>query len=145
MFCWYSTRDSQASVHFTSIWTEAWDSHKLQVPVLSYNWWGFHALDTLQDSTDKQQHWQSWNQFVMTGVFLSVPRYNWWAPLSHPSSCMLVNCGPSQWSFKEDYKPWKWGATTRYYASHTKTVLPTRQYVPRSSRQLDHTKTSWPS
>ena len=29
-----------------------WESHKLQVPRLSYNWWGFQARDTLQDSTD---------------------------------------------------------------------------------------------
>ena len=29
------------------------------------------------------------------------------APLSHPSSCILVNHGPSQQSSKEDYKPWK--------------------------------------
>ena len=36
----------------------------------------------------------------MTGVFLSVPRYDWCAPLSHPSSCMLVNHGPSQQSSK---------------------------------------------
>ena len=29
--------------------TEAWDSHKLQVPGLSYKWWGFQASDhTLQ-------------------------------------------------------------------------------------------------
>ena len=34
-----------------SKWTEAWDSHKLQEPGLSYNW-GFQAWDTLQDSTD---------------------------------------------------------------------------------------------
>ena len=27
--------------------------------------------------------------------------------LSHPSSCMLVNHGPSQKSSKEEYKPWK--------------------------------------
>ena len=27
--------------------------------------------------------------------------------LSHPSSCILVNHGPSQQSFKEEYKPWK--------------------------------------
>ena len=27
--------------------------------------------------------------------------------LSHPSSCMLVNHGPSQQSSKEEYKPWK--------------------------------------
>ena len=27
----------------------------------------------------------------MTGVFFTVPRYVWCAPLSHPSSCMLGN------------------------------------------------------
>ena len=31
---------------------QAWDSHKLHVPGLSYNWWGIQAWDTLQDSTD---------------------------------------------------------------------------------------------
>ena len=40
----------------------------------------------------------------------------------HKSSCMLVNHGPLQQSSKEEYKPWKWGATTRYCASHTKTM-----------------------
>ena len=29
------------------------------------------------------------------------------APLSHPSSCMLVNHGPSQQSFEEENEPWK--------------------------------------
>ena len=53
----------------------------------------------------QQQHWQGWNQFGLTGVFLSAPRYDWCAPLSHPSSCMLVNHGPSQQSSKEEYKP----------------------------------------
>ena len=66
----------------------------------------------------------------MTGVFLSVPRHDWCAPLSHPSSCMLVNNRPSQMSSEEEYKPWIWGATARYYASHTKTMLPTRKSVP---------------
>ena len=33
-------------------WTEACDSHKLQVPGLSYIWWGFQAGDILHDSTD---------------------------------------------------------------------------------------------
>ena len=47
----------------------------------------------------------------MTGVFLWVSRYDGCAPLPHPSSCMLVNHGPSQQSSKEEYKPWKWGAT----------------------------------
>ena len=71
----------------------------------------------------------------MTGVILSVPRYNWCAPLSHLPSCMLVNHGPSQQSSKEEYKPWKWGATARYYTSHTKTMLPTRKSVPKFRRQ----------
>ena len=63
----------------------------------------------------------------------------------HASSCMLVNHGPSQQSSEEEYKPQKWGATARYYASHAKTMLPTRKSMPRSSRLSDHTKTSWPS
>ena len=62
----------------------------------------------------------------MTGVSLSVSRYDWCIPLSPPSSCMLVNHGPSQQSCKEEYEPWKWGANVRYYTSHTKTMLPTR-------------------
>ena len=56
---------------------------------------------------------------------------------------MLVNHGLSQQSSKEEYKPRKWGATGRYYASHKKTVLPTTKSVPRSNKQSDHTKTSW--
>ena len=38
----------------------------------------------------------------MTRVFLSVPRYGWCTPLSHPSSRKLVNHGPSQQSSKEE-------------------------------------------
>ena len=79
----------------------------------------------------------------MTGLFLSALRYDWCTPLSHPSSCMLVNHGSSQQSCKEEYKPWKWGATSRYYASHAKTMLPARKSMPRSSRQWGHMKT-WP-
>ena len=41
---------------------------------------------------------------------------------------MLVNHGPSQYSSKEEYQPWKCGATARYYASHTNTLLSTRKY-----------------
>ena len=33
---------------------------------------------------------------------------------------MLVNHGPWQQSSKKEYKPWKWGATARYYSSHTR-------------------------
>ena len=51
----------------------------------------------------------------MTGVHLLITRYVWCTPLSHPSFCTLVNHGPSQQSSKEEFKPWKWGATTRYY------------------------------
>ena len=53
----------------------------------------------------QQQHWQDWNQFGLTRVFLSASRYDWCAPLSHQSSCMLENHGPSQQSSKEEYKP----------------------------------------
>ena len=42
---WHRHRD-------LSKWTEAWDSHKLQVPRLNCNWWEFQARDTFQDSTD---------------------------------------------------------------------------------------------
>ena len=35
-------------------------------------------------------------------VFLSVPRYDWCAPSSHPSSCMPVNHGPSLQIFEEE-------------------------------------------
>ena len=47
------------------------------------------------------------NQVGLRRVFLSAPRYDWCAPLSHSSSCMLVNHGSSQQSSKEEYKPWK--------------------------------------
>ena len=57
---------------------------------------------------------------ALTREFFSVPRYDWCAPLWHPSSCMLVNHGLSQQSSKKEYKPWKWGATARYNVSHTK-------------------------
>ena len=61
----------------------------------------------------KQKHWHGWNQFGTTGASPSVPKYDWCAPLSHPSFCMLVNHGPSQKSSKREYKPWKWGATAK--------------------------------
>ena len=72
-----SLRQSQAS----SPW-----AHLLQmrVPSLRYSP-GQHR---------QQQHWQGWNQFGMTWVFLSVQRYDWCTPLSHPSSWMLVSHWP---------------------------------------------------
>ena len=73
------------------VWISVW--------VAAFSW------DPLQDSTDQQQHWQGWNQFGLTRVFLSAPKYDWCTPLSHPSSCMLVNHGPSQQSSKEEFKP----------------------------------------
>ena len=36
----------------TKIQTEAFNRHKVYVPGLSYNWWGFTTWDTLQNSTD---------------------------------------------------------------------------------------------
>ena len=141
-FSWASWQSLHSLRHE---WTEAWDSHKLQIPGLSYNWWGFQAWDTLQNSSDngsidKAETSLDWQEYL-SQLQDTTDR----APLLHPSSCILVNHGPSQRNSKEEYKPWKWGATARYYTSHTKTMLPTRKSVPRSNRQLDHTKTFWRS
>ena len=64
------------------------------------------------------------------GNALSYHPCKWCAPFSHTSFCVHVNHGLSQQSSKEDYKPWKWGATARYYTSHTRTMLPMRKSVP---------------
>ena len=49
--------------------------------------------------------------------------------------------GSSQQRSKAEYKPWKWGATAKYYTSHIKTMLPMRKFVPRSTwRPLDDRK-----
>ena len=40
---------------------------------------------------------------------------------------MFVNNGPSQQSCEEEYEPRKLGASARYNAFHTKTMLPTRK------------------
>ena len=58
--------------------------------------------------------------------------------------CLWI-IGPSQQSCEQECYPWKWGAAANYRASHTQTMLPARKSVPRSSRHLDHMKTSWPS
>ena len=49
---------------------------------------------------------------------------------------MLVNHGLSQQSSEEEYKPWKLGATARYHASHTKTMLPTKKSVPKIQQAI---------
>ena len=55
----------------------------------------------------------------------------------HWSAGQFTGHGPAdQWEFR---------ALVRQYTSHTKTMLPTKKSMPRSSRQLDHTKTSWRS
>ena len=45
-----------------------------------------------------------WND---RSISLLAPKYDRCAPLSHPSSCMLVNHGPSQQSSKDECKPSK--------------------------------------
>ena len=85
-------------------------------------WWKSYRDQSFLTCHHQKMAWfvsfrgQGWNQFGMTGVFLSAPRYDWSGPLSHPSSYMLVNHGPSQQVSIEEYKPRKWGATARYYA-----------------------------
>ena len=87
-------------------------------------WWGFQISDTLQDSTDKSSIDKVEASLVWQEYF------SWFQGMTDatPSSCMLVNHEPSQQSSKE-YKPRKWGATARYYASHIRTMLPTRKLV----------------
>ena len=112
-----------------SKWTEAWDSHKLQVPGLSYNWWGFQAWDAFQDSTDNSRIDKVETSLEWQSISLSW-RYDWCAPLSYPSSNTLVNYEPSQQSSKEEYKPRKWGATARH---HQRMVRPGVHQVPEGS------------
>ena len=48
----YNVKDQRHQTGDQRKQTEAWDSHKLQLPWLSCIWWGFQAWDSLQDSTD---------------------------------------------------------------------------------------------
>ena len=69
--CWEDQADDKHQWHQhrdRSEWTEAWDSHKLQIPGLSYNWWGFQAWVTLQDnisnsSIDKAKTNLDWQEY----------------------------------------------------------------------------------
>ena len=67
--CWEDQADDKHQWHQhtdQSDRTEAWDSHKLQLPRFSYNWWGFQAWDTLQDSTyniDKAETSLEWKEY----------------------------------------------------------------------------------
>ena len=51
------------------------------------------------------------------------------------TSIFLYDC--ESWTLTAELQ-----TTARYYTSHTKTMLPTRKSVPRSSRQLGHMKIS---
>ena len=64
------------------------------------------------------------------------------APLSHPSSCTLVDHGPSQQSSKEEYKPWKRGSAQHNTHLIQRPCYQRESPLPGSSRQSDHTKTS---
>ena len=57
--------------------------------------------------------------------------------VSHPSSCMLVNHGPSQQNCIEEYEPWELGAMARYYAFVT-----TEEVCAKIQQATDRTKTS---
>ena len=106
---------------------------------LSYSWWGFQAWDTLHDSTgnssiDKAETNLDWQEYFsqLQDTTGALPCH------IHLSVCLWIMDPHSR-------ALWKWGATARYYTSHTKTMLPTRKSVPKSSRHLDHMKISWRS
>ena len=101
------------------------DTHQQTMTCIN---WKFQAWDTLQDSLDHSSIDKVETSLEQQEHF-SQFQDDWRTPVSHPSSCMLVNHGPSQQScnFKEEYKPLKWDATARYYASYTNTTLSTRK------------------
>ena len=123
--------------------TDAWDCHQLQVPGLSYNWWGFQAWDTLQDSTDNSSidkvvtnlEWQKYlSQFQNTTDAL--PRnihlpVRLWIMDPH-SRTPKTNTTMEMRCYRKILRI--------SYKDH----VTKRKPVPRSSRQSDHTKTSWP-
>ena len=143
---WHHQRDK-------SKWTETWDSHKLQVPGFSYNWWGFKAWDTNQDSTDDISADKAETSLEWQGPFSQFQDTTDAFPCHiHLLTCLWIISPHS----KEEHKPWKWDAVTRCkYASHTKTLLLARKSVssmPRSSRPtgphenlLTIVKRYWPS
>ena len=57
----------------------------------------------------------------------------------------ILLCACESWTLTAELEgrmqAMKMRCTVRYYASHTKTMLPTRKSVPRFSRQSDHTNT----
>ena len=106
---------------------------KLQVPRFSYNWWRFQAWDTVKDSTDnsgidKAETSLEWQEYFSQlqdttdalPCHINLPTLT--AELQRRIQAMEVKC----------------------YCKifHTKAMLPMRKSVPRSSRQLDHMKTS---
>ena len=57
---------------------------------------------------------------------------------------MLVNLGPSHQSSKEEYKPWKGGASARYNTSRTKTYATNEEVRAKIQQAIgpheDHSK-----
>ena len=50
----------------------------------------------------QQQHWQGWNQFRLTRVFLSAPRYDGWLPCPIHLSVRLWIMNPYSWAAKKN-------------------------------------------
>ena len=152
---------SQVSVH--SLWSLCWCHWCLSSAWSSRHWSACRRLWRLcQDAQlnlpvllplllshqwrhRQHQHWQGWNQFGFTAVISFGSKI--WLMRSLVTPIFLYAC--ESWTLtaelQEEYKPWKLNATARYYTSHRKTMLLARKSVPRSSRHLDHTKTSWRS
>ena len=97
---WHQHRDQ-------SEWTGALDSHKLQIPRLSYNWWGFQAWDTLQDSTDtcsidKAETSLDWQEYFS----LLQDTTDVHSGHIHLPVCLWI-MDPHSRVLKKEYKPWK--------------------------------------
>ena len=103
--------------------TEAWDSHKLQVPGLSCIWRGLQAWNALQDSTaqdssiNKVETSFEWQEYFsqLQDTTDALPCY------CHLHLCLPI-IDPHSRAAKKNVEPWKWRNTAKYYASHTKTT-----------------------
>ena len=100
-----------------------------------------NRIPIMHSSSQHSATWWSDQKCVRKGVRLRVQHRVLYGDLSlRPTLFYLVNLHVPQCS--TDYC--QLSLSARYYSSHKKTMLLTRKSMPRSSRQSDHIKNSWP-
>ena len=120
------------------------ESHKLQKSGLCCIWRGFQAWDTLQDSSDDSSNYKIENSLERQEQFSGFQDTTHALPYHiHLPACFWCidphsRAAKKNTSHGNEVQPQD---TTHLIQ---KTMLPMRKSVPRSSRQSDHTKPSWP-